>query len=230
MKSFMESQKDSVFMKSNHNGVSKVINSEGDYAFLMESNSIQYSIERNCDLIQVADTFQSTLDLTRLYVQVGQLLDSKGYGIAFTPGSHFRVPIDRAILQLQEEGVLHELKNRWWKERRGGGQCDTKDKGKSDNANELTLDSVGGVFVVLIAGMGVACAISVMEFIWKGSSLEKKCKVKPSSLVAKALYNTNSNLFNIAGIESDKRTGQDQTSCPHGRVSHRPQWAYTGVR
>ena len=154
------------------------------------------------------------------YLQVGQLLDSKGYGIAFTPGSHFRVPIDRAILQLQEEGVLHELKNRWWKERRGGGQCDTKDKGMSDNANELTLDSVGGVFVVLIAGMGVACAISVMEFIWKGSSLEKKCKVKPRSLVAKALYNTNSNLFNIAGIAgTDKVAGQDQTSCPHGRVS-----------
>ena len=44
--------------------------------------------------------------------KVGQLLDSKGYGIAFTPGSHYRVPIDRAILQLQEEGKLHELKNR----------------------------------------------------------------------------------------------------------------------
>ena len=58
-------------MKSNHNGVSKVINSEGDYAFLMESNSIQYSIERNCDLIQVADTLQSTLDLTRLYISAG---------------------------------------------------------------------------------------------------------------------------------------------------------------
>jgi hypothetical protein len=35
----------------------------------MEFNSIQYQIERNCDLIQV-----------------GGLLDSKGYGIAFTPG------------------------------------------------------------------------------------------------------------------------------------------------
>ena len=49
----MESQKD-VFMKSNHNGVSRVVNSEGDYAFLMESNSIQYQIERMCDLIQVS--------------------------------------------------------------------------------------------------------------------------------------------------------------------------------
>jgi hypothetical protein len=47
----------------------RVITSDGLYAYLMESNSIQYQIERNCDLIQV-----------------GGLLDSKGYGIAFTPG------------------------------------------------------------------------------------------------------------------------------------------------
>ena len=33
----------------------KVINSSGEYAFLMESNSIQYQIERNCDLIQVGN-------------------------------------------------------------------------------------------------------------------------------------------------------------------------------
>ena len=112
-------------MKSNHAGVSKVINSDGDYAFLMESNSIQYQIERMCDLIQVGGKVFRIYYLSSS-LQVGQLLDSKGYGIAFTPGSHYRVPIDRAILQLQEEGKLHELKNRWWKERRGGGQCDTK--------------------------------------------------------------------------------------------------------
>ena len=35
----------------------------------MESNSIHYQIERNCEL-----------------TQIGGLLDSKGYGIAFTPG------------------------------------------------------------------------------------------------------------------------------------------------
>ena len=45
---------------------------------------------------------------------------------------------------------------------------------KQSLANELTMDSVGGVFVVLIAGMGVACAISVLEYLWKGGSLERK--------------------------------------------------------
>ena len=53
MRSFMESQKDSVFERGNNAGVQRVINSDGEYAFLMESNSIQYQIERNCDLIQV---------------------------------------------------------------------------------------------------------------------------------------------------------------------------------
>ena len=44
--------------------------------------------------------------------QVGKLLDSKGYGIAFTPGSHYRVLVDRAILKLQEEGIMHMLKDK----------------------------------------------------------------------------------------------------------------------
>ncbi len=42
------------------------------------------------------------------------------------PGSPFRVPISSAILQLQEAGRLHILKNRWWKQRRGGGKCDVR--------------------------------------------------------------------------------------------------------
>ena len=70
MHAFMESQTNTkAFTMSNNEGVQRVIDSDGQYAFLMESNSIQYQIERNCELIQV-----------------GKLLDSKGYGIAFTPG------------------------------------------------------------------------------------------------------------------------------------------------
>lgn len=37
----------------------------------------------------------------------------------------------------------------------------------SSTANELGLANVGGVFVVLMGGMGVACIIAVCEFVWK---------------------------------------------------------------
>ena len=69
MWSFMESSDPPVFTKSNKEGVDRVTEEDGMYAFLMESNSIQYQIEGNCDL-----------------TQIGGLLDSKGYGIALTPG------------------------------------------------------------------------------------------------------------------------------------------------
>lgn len=61
MWSTMESAKPSVFTSSNSEGVDRVQKAQGSYAFLMESSSIEYIIERNCDL-----------------QQVGGLLDSKG--------------------------------------------------------------------------------------------------------------------------------------------------------
>nr|CAH7752037.1 unnamed protein product [Callosobruchus chinensis] len=150
MWAFMESQRPSVFTSTNHEGVERVVKGKGGYAFLMESTSIEYVIERNCEL-----------------TQVGGMLDSKGYGIAMPPNSPFRTAISGAILKLQEEGKLHILKTRWWKEKRGGGKCRDETTKTSSTANELGLANVGGVFVVLIGGMGVACVIAVCEFVWK---------------------------------------------------------------
>lgn len=70
MWSFMESQRPSVFTTSNKEGEERVVKGKGGYAFLMESTSIEYVIERNCEL-----------------TQVGGMLDSKGYGIAMPPST-----------------------------------------------------------------------------------------------------------------------------------------------
>lgn len=40
-----------------------------------------------------------------------------------------------------------------------------------NKASELSLANVGGVFVVLLAGMGLACLIAVFEFIWKSRKM-----------------------------------------------------------
>ncbi|KAK9498544.1 hypothetical protein O3M35_003153 [Rhynocoris fuscipes] len=150
MWSFMESARPSVFTDSNSDGVERVTKGKGNYAFLMESTSIEYVIERDCDL-----------------TQIGGLLDSKGYGIAMPPNSPYRTAISEAVLRLQEEGKLHVLKTKWWKEKRGGGACRDDALKSSSAANELGLANVGGVFVVLMGGMGVACVIAVCEFVWK---------------------------------------------------------------
>ncbi|XP_068207357.1 glutamate receptor ionotropic, kainate 2-like [Palaemon carinicauda] len=154
MFSFMESQNPSVYTKSNAEGVKRVQKGDGQYAFMMESSTIEYITERMCDL-----------------TQVGGPLDSKSYGIALPPGSPFTNAISEAILSLQESGTLQQLRRRWWKEKKGGGRCQSDESQGSSKANALGVHNVGGVFVVLLAGMGLASVVAVCEFVWKSRKL-----------------------------------------------------------
>jgi hypothetical protein len=52
-----------VFVKNNAKGVERVL--VDNYAFLMESSSLEYEVQQNCNL-----------------TQIGGVLGSKGYGIA----------------------------------------------------------------------------------------------------------------------------------------------------
>ena len=45
------------------------------------------------------------------------------YGIATQKDSPYLRPLSQAILKLQESGILHSLKDKWWKQKRGGGAC-----------------------------------------------------------------------------------------------------------
>lgn len=145
----MESARPSVFTKSNDEGKERVSKEKGGYAFFMESTTLEYIIERNCDLMQI-----------------GGLLDSKGYGIAMPMNSPYRTAISGAVLKLAEEGKLHTLKAKWWKEMGGGGACDeAADEGPSDTA-ELGIENVGGVFFVLYFGLFCAFVIGIGEFLW----------------------------------------------------------------
>jgi len=149
---FMDSD-DKNFVSSNAAGVERTRKENGKYAFLMESTTVEYIVERQCDL-----------------TQIGGLLDSKGYGIALPPNSPYRTPISSAILQLQEGGKLHMLKEKWWKQRKGGGKCKEV---QESGAAALGLSNVGGVFVVLIGGLTLACIVAFCESLWNKRQLRR---------------------------------------------------------
>uniref|UniRef100_A0A061QLN3 Glutamate receptor 1 n=1 Tax=Cupiennius salei TaxID=6928 RepID=A0A061QLN3_CUPSA len=146
MWSFMESQRPSVFAEDNHKGIERV--RMGNYAFLMESTSIEYVTERNCDL-----------------TRIGGNLDSKGYGIATPPGSPYRSILSSGILYLQESQQLQILKDKWWK---APNKC-PDDSGLA--SAEMGIRNVGGVFLVLGIGSCLGIVIVVMEFAWKANKM-----------------------------------------------------------
>lgn len=154
MWTFMETTRPSVFVKNPKEGVERVQRSNGQYAFFMESTSIEFFTERRCDLIQI-----------------GVPMDSKGYGIAMRPGSPFRAALSQAVLKMQETNRLLILKKKWWAEMRGGGACKDDGTKSAASAAELGLANVGGIFVVLILGSSVAFLIATGEFVWKSRKL-----------------------------------------------------------
>ncbi|RZF41431.1 hypothetical protein LSTR_LSTR000145 [Laodelphax striatellus] len=146
----------SVMTSSNEEGVRRVNDPDEDYAFLMESTSIEYEVERKCELSQI-----------------GGLLDNKGYGIVMRKNSPYRNALSTSVISLQETGKLTKLKNKWWKEKRGGGACQTKDD-SAGAASELGLENVGGVFVVLVCGVFVACFVALGELFYDVSTKEER--------------------------------------------------------
>uniref|UniRef100_UPI00358EC70C glutamate receptor ionotropic, kainate 2-like n=1 Tax=Myxine glutinosa TaxID=7769 RepID=UPI00358EC70C len=151
MWAFMSSRESTALVSTINEGINRVLAT--DYAFIMESTNIEYVVQRNCNL-----------------TQIGGLLDSKGYGVGTPIGSPYRERITIAILKLQEDGRLHLMKEKWW---RGNG-CPEEE---SKVANALGIQSIGGIFIVLAAGLLLSVFVAVGEFLYKArenAELQKK--------------------------------------------------------
>ncbi|XP_054620043.1 glutamate receptor ionotropic, kainate 5-like isoform X2 [Dunckerocampus dactyliophorus] len=140
MWTYMHSKQPSVFVKTTEDGIARVLNSR--YAFLMESTMNEYYRRLDCNL-----------------TQIGDLLDTKGYGIGMPLGSPYRQQITLGVLQLQESNRLEVLKRRWWE----GGHCP---KEEDHRATGLGMENIGGIFVVLMCGLITAVMVAIMEFVW----------------------------------------------------------------
>merc|ERR1712128_279391 len=183
-------------MNGNMEGVEKVEEADGKYAFFMESASIQYLVERRCKLSQV-----------------GGLLDSKGYGIATQKGTPYKTLLDNAILKLMEGGALHRLKVRWWKQKRGGGACDAKAGG--GGVSPLGLANVAGVFLVTMIGCAVAGFFAFLEFLYGTKQAAKESGVSWAEEMRadmKFIFQCHGNTRELRGAHSDSESNKSEKS------------------
>lgn len=183
MWSVMENEDPPVFVSSNDDGVARVIRSRRGFAFFMESSSIDYVTHTKCNL-----------------TRIGQLLDSKSYGIGMPMSkisidyyhliiiiinlsfsfidSPYRSHIDETILKMKEDETIRKLRKKWWETNNIGEiNCTLLELEEDEgNESELKMGNVGGIFLVLFIGCGLAFIIGCFEFIWnvKRVSIEEK--------------------------------------------------------
>lgn len=145
-----------VFTNSYKEGIKRVRESKGKYAFLMESTSNDYINER-----QPCDT-----------MKVGRNLDAKGFGVATPLRSPLRITLNLAVLHLTEKGDLTRLENKWWYDR---SECKSNDI--KETSSSLTLYNVAGCFYILLAGLILAMVVALVELFWKAYKDSVKSKV-----------------------------------------------------
>lgn len=144
----MKSDAVNCLLPSNEAGKEKVL--QEDFAFFMESSTVEYEIERNCNLTVIDRPFSE-----------------KHYGIAMRKNAPYRHDLSSAILELQETGLLAKMKQHWWRQKHGGGSCEHV---QTDQPEELNLKNVGGVYLVLCLGI-------VISFLWTLSEMLLRIRV-----------------------------------------------------
>lgn len=63
------------------------------------------------------------------------------------------------ILQLLNKRYLEKLKEDWWKDKK---KCEKIE----DQSDGISIQNIGGVFIVIFVGIGMACITLVFEYWW----------------------------------------------------------------
>ncbi|XP_078665246.1 glutamate receptor ionotropic, delta-2-like [Branchiostoma floridae x Branchiostoma belcheri] len=154
---FMNGSDPPTFVETADEGFERV--RQGNYAFLWDVAIIEHVAlnDPTCSLMTSESHFYE-----------------RGYGIALQQGSPYREDFSFGILQLQENGVLERLKDKWWPKL---GKCSLSTSHTKTVATELGLDSFAGVFYVLMLGTLLSvsvCFVEILVYMRKGGDYDWK--------------------------------------------------------
>ncbi|KAJ1526273.1 hypothetical protein ONE63_009427 [Megalurothrips usitatus] len=143
-----QAMQDAKMPKDLEDAVARVRKSESSsdgFAYLGDATDIRYLSLTNCDLQMVGEEFSR-----------------KPYAIAVQQGSPLKDQFNNAILQLLNKRKLEKLKERWWSQNPEIKKCDKQD----DQQDGISIQNIGGVFIVIFVGIGLACVTLAFEYYW----------------------------------------------------------------
>lgn len=99
-------------------------------------------------------------------------------------------------MQLLNRRELERLKETWWSRNPEAKKCEKQD----DQSDGISIQNIGGVFIVIFVGIGLACVTLAFEYYWyKYRKFSKGIEVqgirkndKPASGGTKIMHSLNS--------------------------------------
>ena len=128
------------------------------FAFIHDSAQTRYEVYRNCNLTVIGEAFAEA-----------------PYAIAVAQGNPLQDNLSMAILQLQTARFFEGLSAQYW----NSSQCPNLGEGESDG---ISLESLGGVFIATIIGLGIAF-ISLAIEVFTTARNRRKAKVEADNMI-----------------------------------------------
>ncbi|XP_076446177.1 glutamate receptor ionotropic, kainate 2-like isoform X2 [Babylonia areolata] len=114
---------------------------QGGYAFIWDTPTVRHEISNDCDLMEIGASF-----------------DNKGYAFATQHHAPFAEKLSWALLKLNDDGILYKLERKWWRPQFCPNQR------QSAKTKSLNLETVAGMYLVLLAGIGMAVCLCLLQF------------------------------------------------------------------
>ncbi|ODM95541.1 Glutamate receptor ionotropic, kainate 2 [Orchesella cincta] len=127
------------------------------YAFIHDAAQTKYEVYQNCNLTLIGEAFAEA-----------------PYGLAVAQGNPLQDDLSMAILQLQTERFFETLSSKYWT-----NECTNLGDGESDG---ISLESLGGVFIATIIGLGIAFVSLAIE-VFTTARNRRKAKIAEESMI-----------------------------------------------
>ncbi|KAM7348105.1 ionotropic receptor 8a [Cochliomyia hominivorax] len=168
-------------VKDTREGFRKVNEHENaDFAFIHDSAEIKYEITKNCNL-----------------TEVGEVFAEQPYAIAVQQGSHLADELSFALLELQKDRYFEELKAKYWNY--SSANCPL-----SEEQEGITLESLGGVFIATLFGLGLAMVTLALEVFYYKRKLPKTSVIRPITEV-KPMDSTKKHVKDVWNTAGEKK-------------------------
>lgn len=145
---------DSIPVKDAATGFQMVDDHENaDFAFIHDAAEIKYEVTVNCNL-----------------TEIGEVFAEQPYAVAVQQGSSLQDEISLIILELQKERFFEGLTEKYW------NSSLRADCGDGSDSEGITLESLGGVFIATLFGLGMSMVVLVFETLYYRRKAKKMKK------------------------------------------------------
>ncbi|GMT10595.1 hypothetical protein PFISCL1PPCAC_1892, partial [Pristionchus fissidentatus] len=157
--------------------IHRVLTTPDGFAYIGDATEIKYATLTNCNL-----------------QQIGMEFSRKPFAMALHAGHPLKNNISNTILYLMNNRKLETLRDKWWNENPKKLVCRARD----DDGEGISIENIGGVFIVIAAGMVAALIIC---------GFEKFYHKRRAYLMARRKKNTPASSPVDSSIELDKIGG-----------------------